>query len=592
MFSDVLYFPFRRHERSKRFSTKCQKLIADNNDPDSRAVKHTMDKTETRLRYAFPDSTTQDGTFIAQPVSDDIKLSDKVSESETSSDSESEDDIKSLKERNKSADDRLHNHDDNFETQNWQRMDSFQERRHIEYNDAYRTTNVRNVSIDAMSINQNRTHIPRQSPGKSNNLPDPPVSVPPTLMYRTDSGTAIFFDAVVVYAENDIEAVMQFVEIVKDLVKSRFQYDPTIEYYDQGRFCSSNVSIAEDVLNKASVVFIYLTKHVNNEYFDLFVDEAVSLSRLGINPGHVMPGRRPTDRQWILRPVHSLPMKQRDYKTPAGLVSIRGIDWYNQDSTHTKEMIISIMREARRIREEAERHHFLTHSPMSSLPNLDTVLAAHRLISNQQQSMANSQPFSLGNPNSGKVTIRFTPSARQQTPGMVQQPLGPLRPGMNVHQSPSGGSFQLPGQAQMQAPLPQNNRQPHQYMPPMRQSNAQAPMPGPSARNQQHGSSTKLDKRILRTEESRIHQNRHRRRHDSDSSDSESTSSDDESDDLDDLVPAKLKKKRNINIIGCRYVQIGSNSQVIDGPILPAKTNRAVKRKQTKPDTEGPVSLR
>ena len=616
---DHVVFLFRLRCERKTFSRKYQGRRLGNNDQDLGSANPTMDKTGKQFRYSFSDTCDPGGTFIAQPESDNTKLND----SESSDEESEEDEIESLKERNKSAYNEKQSDADDFKPNSWQRLDSFQESRPNEYSDTYRTTNDQSVSLDAISLNRNRTHFP---PGKSNDLPDPPEndkseqfvkhqhSMPP--LFRTNSGKAIFFDAVVVYDENDMVAVIDFVEIVKRLVHSRFQYEPAIEFYDQGRFCSSNVSIAEDVLNKASVVFIYLTKHVNNEYFDLFVDEAVSLSRLGLNPGHVMSGRRSADRQWALRPVHSLPPQQRDYKTPAGLVSIRGIDWFNKDTEHTRQIIISIMQEARRIKEEAERNQLLAYSQMqggftpASLLNLEKMLAAAQTISNQPQTMANRTPVSLGNANSEKVTIKFVPSSRPQAPVVMhqttdipynqqpslqanQQVYGlQQRPELYIRQNPTGRTYQSSGQAFTRAPLNQDMHQPHQHMPPLRQSNVQTPLPGSQPiRSQQFASPARSNNESLRLEESRIHRTRHRRLNDADSSESELSSSDEDSDDL-DFVPAKLRKKRNINIIGCRYVQLGSNNQVLDGPVLPTQKNKESKSKQTKPTRKETSPLR
>ena len=608
-----MVFFFRLRCERNRLSRKCQGWWLDNNDQDLGSANPTMDKAGKQFRYSFSDSRDPGGTFIAQPESDNTKINDTES-----SDYESEEDeIESLKERNKSAYNEKQSRADDFEPNSWQRLDSFQESRPNEYSDTYRTTNDQSVSLDAISLNRNRTHFP---PGKSNDLPDPPEnkgeqfvkpndSTPP--LFRTDSGRAMFFDAVVVYADIDIEAVMNFVEIVKSLVLSKFQYEPVIEYYDQGRFCSSNVSIAEDVLNKASVVFIYLTKHVNNDYFDLFVDEAVSLTRLGMNQSHVMSGRRTTDRQWALRPVHSLPVQQRDYKTPAGLVSIRGIDWFNKDTEHTRQIIISIMREARRIKEEAERNQLLASSQPqggfnpSSLPNLEKMLA--QLISNQPHKMAYRPPVTPENENSDKVTIKFTPSARPKAPEVVYQSPGipynqppslhanqqmyglQQRQELNIRQNPTERTFQ----SFTQVPMNQDMHNHHQHMPPLRQSNVQTPLPGSRPdRSQQFVHPSRSNNESFRLEELRIHRTRHRRQNDSDSSESESSSSDDDSDDLEDLLPKRLKKKRNINIFGCRFVQLGSNNQVLDGPVLPTKKNKESKSKQDKPTRKETPPLR
>ena len=606
-----------------------------------------MDKTGKQLRCSFQDSRTPGMTFIAQPESDTFKLLDERNYTETSDD-ESEDDLKYTKERLASLSND-YSDDDEFELNkseanktnmatersfdgnniNWQQMDSFHGMKPNEYSGNYRGVNEGSVSLDAVSLNEHRNtqfqRIPTENDRSGEFIKH--HSVPHVC--GNNLAKANFFDSVVVYAENDIREVIDFVEIVKGLVHYAFQYEPVIEYYDQGKFCSSNVSIAEDVLNKASVVFMYLTRNINTEYFDLFVDEAVFLSRLGLNPNHVMAGRRTTDRQWSLKPVHTLPMNVRDYKTPAGLVSIRGIDWFHKDSEHTRNTIICIMREARRIREEAERNavgnQLLAYSqmqsgfPSPSVPNSEKLLAARGLASNQPQAPTYTYPVSPGIVNSGEVTIKFRPSARSQPPVVMHrspgspysQPLSSYHanqpmygvqqrhqfvdPRM-VQQNPAGRTFQSSGQSVTAPPhiLRPDLHVPQQHALPLRQSNVQAPVPEPQpianvhTGSQQAVDSHRRNNESLRREESRIHRVRQKYRNNVDSSDSESSSSDD----FEGSLPPKLKRKRNINIIGCRYVQLGKNNQVLDGPALPTKKNKASKSKQVKQAREEASSLR
>lgn len=443
-----------------------------------------------------------------------------------------------------------------------------------------------------------------------------------------------FFDAVIVYAKEDINEVTHFVQYVNAVVHYHCGFVPEVELYDQGMFCSSTVSVVDDVLNRSSVVFVYLTRNINSSHLQFFIDEAVSVSRLGMNSSYVMAGRRTTDRQWALKPVHTLPKHMRDYRTPAGLVSCRGIDWFYKDSEHTRNTVVSVMKEARRIRTEAERWEIGStfQDRFSQPPNViqpsfvqDQKTFTSRGVPAPGQPLAASQdPVEAKVANSGHVTVRFRPSARpQQPPVSYHSPGPPVYP--PPYHVPSRQNYGLPKDShQRNTNMRMQNLQAAQRTERFMDSvnNSQSAMSSPifhnrsapvyqrhaqvTSRGLQHVANLDIDNRQsfenAPSNQSHRHEGltdrrqprRYRKgqnyRNRFPSSESE-TSSSDEDDDFEESLPSELKKKRNINIIGCKFVQLGKNNRVLDSPTVSKKKDK-IRRRVKDEESGGDASVR
>lgn len=438
-------------------------------------------------------------------------------------------------------------------------------------------------------------------------------------VYQNNSFSITFYDAIVVYAKEDFNEVLDFTHSLQAIMNYEAQYVPEIELYDHGMFCSSTVRGVEDIMNRASVVFVYLTRNLNSEQVSLFIDEAVSLSRLDMNHAYVMSGRRTTDRKWAVKPVHTLPASRRSYKVPAGLVSCRGIDWYDKDSQHTRSTIASIMKEARRIREEADRREVgNTFQTQFEIPrNIQPLYAPTKEKLRSEEAPLVQQPvkthnngFSITDTGRGDFRVRFRPSVRPSHPPVSYHSPGPpvnqppylkTRQQLYARPSVSSGIITNPG-VQTQPAVYYHPISPGHSLPPSKRqvypnniSGVQDSLPlhqpqAPVTPRFSYGD-IDIDNRqsfeSAQTSQSDSRnigfQDRHGIRHTSrrqlsgksyrnslDRSVPETSSSDD-SDDFEGGLPASMKKKRNINIVGCKFVQLGAGNKVFDGRAVSKK---------------------
>ena len=155
-----------------------------------------------------------------------------------------------------------------------------------------------------------------------------------------------YFDAAVVYDKHDYEEVKEFIDELKVIAATEVKHELRIELFDSEEFAQSMVMVISDVIERCSVVFVYLTENSNTDLITLFCDEAVGLSRLGLNDPGVVPGRRGPGRQWMLKPVHTQPLKCRQYPTPVGLLTLTGLDWYDWPSLFVRDRAKSILSSA------------------------------------------------------------------------------------------------------------------------------------------------------------------------------------------------------------------------------------------------------
>ncbi|XP_053377391.1 uncharacterized protein LOC123529032 isoform X2 [Mercenaria mercenaria] len=163
-----------------------------------------------------------------------------------------------------------------------------------------------------------------------------------------------YFDAVIVYDKNDYSNVISFRNQLHSIVKSSLDEDLKIELFDSEEFAQSKIMVVEDVIDRCSVVLIYLSSNFNSPELHLFIEEAIGLSRLGYNDPEFQSGRTTSRRQWVLKPVHTEPRKSRDYKTPLGLLTVNGIDWFDRSSSHTLNQIKGMMQTAIMQRKQRE----------------------------------------------------------------------------------------------------------------------------------------------------------------------------------------------------------------------------------------------
>ena len=158
-----------------------------------------------------------------------------------------------------------------------------------------------------------------------------------------------FFDAAIVYAKYDFEYVVHFKQKLVDIAKTEFNENLRIELFDSEEFAQSKIMVIEDVLKRCSVVFVYLTSNFTSVELNLFIEEAIGISRLGLG-NEQYSGQNP----WVLKPVHTEPRKSRNYKTPVGLLTVNGIDWFDRHSLHTINNVIGVLKTAITQRKQRE----------------------------------------------------------------------------------------------------------------------------------------------------------------------------------------------------------------------------------------------
>ncbi|KAH3818714.1 hypothetical protein DPMN_120437 [Dreissena polymorpha] len=154
-------------------------------------------------------------------------------------------------------------------------------------------------------------------------------------------------DAVIVYDKNDYEYVVDMRDKIKDIVLKELNEDLHIELFDDEKFVQSHVQVVQDVLKNASVVLVYLSMNTQNSRgVQFFIDEAVVMKKID-------HATFTSEDEFIVRPVHSQPPNQLNYRTPPGLASVSGIDWFDK-SKYTNDRIVAIMRNAIRKRKLIE----------------------------------------------------------------------------------------------------------------------------------------------------------------------------------------------------------------------------------------------
>ncbi|WAQ97695.1 hypothetical protein MAR_022068 [Mya arenaria] len=158
------------------------------------------------------------------------------------------------------------------------------------------------------------------------------------------------FDAVVVYDSRDYDYVLQFKSFIESLTKEIPVPDIIrIELFDSEQFAQSKIQVIVDILSRSCIVFFYLSQNSNTPYFNLFCEEATARTFLESHETgtEMLPNS-------ILKPVHSSPKFQRNYKTPPGFLALQSIDWFDRESPFTREKVITVLKEAVVVRKRKE----------------------------------------------------------------------------------------------------------------------------------------------------------------------------------------------------------------------------------------------
>ncbi|KAH3792278.1 hypothetical protein DPMN_145769 [Dreissena polymorpha] len=158
------------------------------------------------------------------------------------------------------------------------------------------------------------------------------------------------YDAVIVHDKNDYDYAIDMKDEIKAIVLKELNEDLHIELFGDEKFMQSQVQVVQAVLKNASVVLVYLSKNTEQSgRVQFFIEEAIALTRIGpVDKDFLV-----SDCEFSVRPVHSQPSNKRNYRTPPGLASVSGIDWFDK-SKYTYDRIVAIMKNAIRRRKLVE----------------------------------------------------------------------------------------------------------------------------------------------------------------------------------------------------------------------------------------------
>ncbi|KAL4225828.1 hypothetical protein ACF0H5_013817 [Mactra antiquata] len=160
-----------------------------------------------------------------------------------------------------------------------------------------------------------------------------------------------FFDAAVVYDERDFNEAVKFRDQIMSVLKPQFGDDLRIELFDSESFAQSKIMVVKDVIDRCSVVLLYLTPNFDSPELNLFVEESIAITRLGYNKPK--SGLLDHQSKWVLKPVQTEPLHNRRYSVPMGLSSLKGINWYDK-SSYTLHQIETIFKDAINVRKQRE----------------------------------------------------------------------------------------------------------------------------------------------------------------------------------------------------------------------------------------------
>ena len=530
----------------------------------------------------------------------------------------------------------------------WNKLDSLQAEGS---NDVFKSdseiSNIETISEDGNSLaeHRNRQHKcpnwARHDSDCANRLiPDgkcdinaPQIRVHESSYHHTYEQHS-FCDATVIFTVEDTNQVIEFVHFVKNLVMYELKFEPILEFFDVEK-ADIKISDVEKILDRSAVVFVFLTENTNSFKMQSFMDEAIVLSRFGVNQKFVMTDRRPTDRQSILKPVHTLNRSMRTYKTCAGFVSYQGIDWFNKFSQYTCNCITSTMKEAYRVRRELESKDLGTniqpqpsfsynngdritkglnvpgqHTPQQWQPSFQSKLRLKGRLPVLGSMPGNTYqpPKVLPNRN---IKVKFRPSERICRPPSIHQYSrerdSPPRYSSSIPSGDQPPSYQSSQNDYRQHPKQSNEAIKYNHGPcrvsnasPELRSRLSQPKVQCANERQQNRPNVKIASSMnQRTNHASLDEGRSSRARLSDrrringrqirtdllseqtiNNDTESSESSESSfsDDSDDATPPKYKNKRRINVMGCKYVQIGRDNKVLGIPRVSKKQSSEISK--------------
>ncbi|KAK3593029.1 hypothetical protein CHS0354_005393 [Potamilus streckersoni] len=256
------------------------------------------------------------------------------------------------------------------------------------------------VSESSQHIIQEGQKYDQRVPSDSRTSNQPIGNYPGNYMqgFSISSDKEPFYDAVIVYDQNDFTEVQLFKEELTYMMTTEGFPGLRLVLFDSTVFPASHIMSIEDIVRRSILVLVYLTPQFNPKRLELFCNEILGLTRLGYNEPDVLAGRMENTQKWAFRPVHTQHEKARYYKTPIGLTTVIGMNWYDRYSPNTRQKIISLMAQALHDRTQRENNAHLT-------GRYRELYMQHRK-SDQRQAYANESIISSFNSGSPSQVIR------------------------------------------------------------------------------------------------------------------------------------------------------------------------------------------
>ncbi|KAL5014973.1 hypothetical protein ScPMuIL_009243 [Solemya velum] len=158
-----------------------------------------------------------------------------------------------------------------------------------------------------------------------------------------------FFDAVLYYNEKDYEVAENFKEEVVEILKHRGLNGVRIKHFTDIEFPPSKVSTQGVDYRVSLFLFIFTNDHPLGKSTVHILEELLAGTKLGDD----------SNKTYAVRPIHTTHKKFREYPYH-GLRSVWGIDWYEKGSERTKNVILSLFKEAVRVRKTNEESYELS----------------------------------------------------------------------------------------------------------------------------------------------------------------------------------------------------------------------------------------
>ncbi|XP_052067335.1 uncharacterized protein LOC127706708 isoform X2 [Mytilus californianus] len=177
-------------------------------------------------------------------------------------------------------------------------------------------------------------------------------------------------DMVIVYAKSDYQKANNYMKYLKTMADNNGMEDIKIVLYTSEDFPNNDVKVVEEVVNRSMRVLMLLSANFANEVNLNFIkEETIGMTRLQELPPQEQISLFATTimnrKKNCIRPVHTVPRKERYYRTPVGLSVLRAFEFFsdNRNQSYEDAMALEFLKKAREDRlyhmNELKRHQAL-----------------------------------------------------------------------------------------------------------------------------------------------------------------------------------------------------------------------------------------